>query len=238
MKKHFLPFITLAVTAFLISSCFLNIVEPSGEYISKDYNVRSFENISVSAGMEVILTQDTTTSVRIETYENLFDYLIVKVVNNTLVLTKNVEVLFKNPRIKVYVNVDYLEKIVASSGSKLDLTSGWIADDLDIEMSSGSSAMGTLVLNELNLTLSSGSSAKFEGVADDLNVEASSGSSFRGLDVNVLNGRVFLYSASYAEINASETLYVEGFEASIVRYKGAPDITIKTSSGASVIKLP
>jgi predicted small secreted protein len=238
MKKHFLPFIILVAIAFLISSCFLNIVEPSGEYISKDYNVRSFENVSVSAGMEVILTQDTTTSIRVETYENIFDYLIVKVVNNTLVLTKNVEVLFKNPRIKVYVNVDYLEKIVASSGSKLDLTSGWIADDLYFEMSSGSSAMGTLVLNELNLTLSSGSSAKFEGVADDLNVEASSGSSFRGLDVNVLNGRVFLYSASYAEINASETLYVEGFEASIVRYKGAPDITVKTSSGASVIKLP
>ena len=57
MKKRILPFIILFIAAFALSSCILNVVEPGGEYISKEYHVRSFENISVSAGMELLLTQ-------------------------------------------------------------------------------------------------------------------------------------------------------------------------------------
>jgi hypothetical protein len=238
MKKSMILFFVLAVTAFSLHSCVLNIVDPGGEYVSKDYNIGTFENISVSAGMELILTQDTSTSVRVETYENIFDYLIVKKVNNTLILTKNVEVLFKNPRIKVYVSVANLEEIVASSGSKLNFSSVWIAEDLNIEMYSGSSGVGNLSLNELTLKLSSGSSAKFTGLADDLSVVGSSGSSFRGLALSALDGSVRLSSGSFAEVNASETLYAEGSEVSVIRYKGTPEITVKTSSGASVIKLP
>jgi len=238
MKKSIILFFVLAVTAFSLHSCVLNIVDPGGEYVSKDYNIGTFENISVSAGMELILTQDTSTSVRVETYENIFDYLIVKKVNNTLILTKNVEVLFKNPRIKVYVSVANLEEIVASSGSKVNFSSVWVAEDLNIEMYSGSSGVGNLSLNELTLKLSSGSSAKFTGLADDLSVVGSSGSSFRGLALSALDGSVRLSSGSFAEVNASETLYAEGSEVSVIRYKGTPEITVKTSSGASVIRLP
>lgn len=137
------------------------------------------------------MTQDTTAEVTVKTYENIYDYSIVNVVN------------FKNPRIKVYVNADNLEKIVASSGSKLNFTSVWTADDLNIEMSSGSF-----------------------------------GSPFRGLVISALDGSVRLSSGSYAEVNASETLYAEGSEASLIRYKGTPEITVKTSSGATIIRLP
>ena len=99
MKKSIILLFVLAAIAFSLHSCVLSIIDPAGEYVSKDYNVGTFEKISVSAGIELILSQDTTTAVRVETYENIFDYLIVKKVNNTLILTKNVEVLFKNPRI-------------------------------------------------------------------------------------------------------------------------------------------
>ncbi len=160
MKKSIILLFVLAAIAFSLHSCVLSIIDPAGEYVSKDYNVGTFEKISVSAGIELILSQDTTTAVRVETYENIFDYLIVKKVNNTLILTKNVEVLFKNPRIKVYVNVANLDEIVASSGSEVNFSSVWVAEDLNIEMSSSCSGMGNLSLNNLFLKLSSGSSAK------------------------------------------------------------------------------
>jgi hypothetical protein len=238
MKKSIILLFVLAAIAFSLHSCVLSIIDPAGEYVSKDYNVGTFEKISVSAGIELILSQDTTTAVRVETYENIFDYLIVKKVNNTLILTKNVEVLFKNPRIKVYVNVANLDEIVASSGSKVNFSSVWVAEDLNIEMSSGCSGMGNLSLNNLFLKLSSGSSAKYSGVVDNLTVVGSAGSSFRGLGLSVLDGSVCLSSASFAEVNASETLYAEGSGASVIRYKGTPEITVKTSSETSVIKLP
>jgi hypothetical protein len=238
MKKRILPFIILFIAAFALSSCILNVVEPGGEYISKEYHVRSFENISVSAGMELLLTQDSAISVRVETYESLIDHINVKVANNTLFLTKDVDILFKNTRIKVFVNAAYLDKIEVLSGSKLNITSGWVTNELEIDMSSGSSGTGSLALNELNLKLNSGSYAKFFGAANELSIEASGGSSFRGLGLNVLNGRADLSSGSYAEINASETLFAKGTDGSIIRYKGNPELIINTSSGASVIKLP
>ena len=238
MKRHLFPFIIFIVATFALSSCVLNIVEPGGEYISKEYNLNAFENISVSSGMELILTQDTATAIRVETHENLINHIIVKVVNKTLYFTKDIEILFKNPGIKVFVNVAYLEKIEVLGGSKLNFTSGWVTNDLETDLSAGSSGRGNLALNELDIKLNSGSFAKFAGVANELNIEASGGSSFMGLGLDVLNGRADLSLGSYAEINASETLYAKGSGGSVIRYKGDPELIINTIGGASVIKIP
>lgn len=234
MKKLLLPFFAFVIATLALSSCMFNVMDPEGEYMSRSYDVEPFENISISAGMELILTQDSTTSVKIDTYENFYKHINVEVIDNTLKLTKDIEVSFRNPKIKVYVNIAKLDEIEASSGSSINLNSGWTAEELEIDMSSGSSAYGNINLKRFDLSMSSGAEAQLEGTVEDFSIEASSGSSFRGFELQTINGRADLSSGSMAEINTSGSLYAEGSSGSTIRYKGTSDITIKTSSGASV----
>ncbi len=211
-----------------------NVLEPEGEYISKSYDVEPFENISISAGMELILTQDSTTSVKIDTYENFYKHINVEVIDNTLKLTKDIEVSFRNPKIKVYVNIAKLDEIEASSGSSINLSSGWTAEELEIDMSSGSFAEGTLELQKFSLSMSSGTEAKFSGKVHEFSIDASSGSNFKGFDLEAVNMETDVTSGSYAEVFATGFISVRASSGATVKYKGTNQLEIKTSSGASV----
>ena len=237
MKKLLISFAAIAVTTLALTSCVFNAITPEGEYTSKDYNVEQFKNVSVSSGMELILTQDSTISVKVATYENIHEYINVEVVDSTLKFTKDLEVSFRNPEIKIYVNVAYLEEIKASSGSDLNLSSGWKADELEIEVSSGASAEGRLEVRELSLTMSSGSDAKFTGKADEFSIESSSGSNFKGFDLEAVNVETDLSSGSYAEVFATGFLKARASSGATVKYKGTNQLEVKTSSGASVNKV-
>ena len=234
MKKLLFSFMAIALAALTLSSCVFNAVTPEGEYTSKTFNVEPFNNVSVSSGMELILTQDSTVSVKIDTYENIHEYINVEVIDSTLKFSKDLEVSFRNPDIKIYVNVAYLEEIKASSGSELNLTSGWKADELEIDMSSGSSAECTLEVQELSLSMSSGSDARFTGKAHEFSIEATSGSNFKGFDLEAVNVQTDLSSGSYAEVFATGFISARASSGATVKYKGTNQLEVKTSSGASV----
>lgn len=237
MKKLLLPIFAFVIATLAISSCMFNVLEPEGEYISKSYDVEPFKNVSVSSGMELILTQDSTISVKVATYENIHEYINVEVVDSTLKFTKDLEVSFRNPDIKIYVNAAYLEEIKASSGSELNMNSGWRADELEIEMSSGSSGEGMLDVKDLSLLMSSGSDAKFTGKADEFSIESSSGSNFKGFDLEAVNVETDLSSGSYAEVFVTGFLKARASSGATVKYKGTNQLEVKTSSGASVNKV-
>lgn len=234
MKKLLFSFMAIAVATLALSSCVFNAITPEGEYTSKSYELPTFENIYVSSGMELILTQDSTVSVKVETYENIHEYINVEVVDNTLRLSKDLEVSFRNAEIKVYVNIASLDEIEASSGSELNLTSGWKADELEIDMSSGSSAECTLEVQELSLSMSSGSDARFTGKAHEFSIEATSGSNFKGFDLEAVNVQTDLSSGSYAEVFATGFISARASSGATVKYKGTNQLEVKTSSGASV----
>lgn len=237
MKKLLISFAAIAVATLALTSCVFNAITPEGEYTSKDYNVEQFKNVSVSSGMELILTQDSTISVKVATYENIHEYINVEVVDSTLKFTKDFEVSFRNPDIKIYVNTAYLEEIKASSGSELNMNSGWRADELEIEMSSGSSGEGMLDVKDLSLLMSSGSDAKFTGKADEFSIESSSGSNFKGFDLEAVNVETDLSSGSYAEVFVTGFLKARASSGATVKYKGTNQLEVKTSSGASVNKV-
>ena len=234
MKKLLFSFMAIAVAALTLSSCVFNAVTPEGEYTSKSYELPTFENIYVSSGMELILTQDSTVSVKVETYENIHEYINVEVVDNTLRLSKDLEVSFRNAEIKVYVNIASLDEIEASSGSHLNLTAGWVAEELDIDMSSGSSAQGNIEIKEFSLKMSSGSDATFSGKAEKFTLGSSSGSTLNAFDLEAINCSADLSSGSYAEVFATGCLYAESSSGASIKYKGTSQIEVKTGSGGSV----
>ncbi|MDD3273923.1 MAG: DUF2807 domain-containing protein [Bacteroidales bacterium] len=234
MKKLIILFVAITSLLFASCSCVFSGIHPEGEYIAKTINAEPFENISYSAGMELIITQDSTTSVVLETYENIHDYIQVEVVDNTLKITKDFSVNFINPKIKIYVKTAKLEKITASAGTRLDMSAGWEGETLDIDISAGSSAIGNLMLKELSLNMSAGTRAEFEGRAEKFSLDATSGSSFKSYNMETSICDVNISSGALAYLNVSDYLSAEASSGASIRYKGNPQLKTKIHSGASI----
>ena len=122
MKKHI--FLFAALFAFALSSCsyfgFVS-VDPSGQYIAKKIQTTSFENVSVSSGFELILTQDSLTELTIETYENIHSYIVVEVVGNTLEIHPEEGISFAgDPKVKIHLSCNFLDELSSSGGGRYD----------------------------------------------------------------------------------------------------------------------
>ncbi|MCK9303838.1 MAG: DUF2807 domain-containing protein [Bacteroidales bacterium] len=241
MKKRLNLFLAIASLSFVVlslNSCSFGftVIKPEGEYISKTIETNPFENVSVSSGMELILTQDPTTSVRVETYENIHQYIKTEVTGNTLDFTIDFTVNLLNPKVKVYVNKDKINRISGSGGSRLNLNSGWSADNLEVSMSGGSSAFGKVEAKDLSVSMSGGSRSELEGSAEKLTLDASGGSSCRNFNLAIIQGNMRLSGGASAHITASDFLSVEGSGGASVQYKGNPELRTNLSGGATVRK--
>ncbi|MDP3437899.1 MAG: head GIN domain-containing protein [Bacteroidales bacterium] len=239
MKKSFL--ITIAVLIVAISSCscldFVSI-NPSGPYTAKKINVGSFENVSVSNGFELILTQDPNQELVIETYENIHDYIVVRVDGSTLKIYREGGIFFSgNSNVKIYLSCNHLEKITGSGGSRIYLENGWEGDQLKVSLSGGGRITGAVELNSLYLSMSGGSRSELEGSVGYFSINSSGGSVHKHYGLKAEECRASLSGGASAELFVSELLDVTGSGGTTVRYKGDPHINTKLSGGSSVRKV-
>ena len=124
MKKQI--FFFAAILSIAVSSCsyvgFVS-VHPSGDYIAKKINIGDFDNVSVSSGFELILTQDSVSSLSIETYENLQNYIIVDIEGNTLKIYRENGINFSGrPDVKINLSRKNLNRISSSGGGRINIT--------------------------------------------------------------------------------------------------------------------
>ncbi len=239
MKKTIL--LTFSVLIVAISSCScldLVSIRPSGAYIAKKIHVGNFENVSVSNGFELIITQDPHQELVIETYENVHDYIVVRVEGNTLKIYRDGGIFFTgNTNVKIYLSCNYLEKISGSGGSRIYLDNGWQGDALKITLSGGGRVEGEVNLNSLYLSMSGGSRSELDGNVDYLSITSSGGSVHRHYGLHANECYASLSGGASAELYVTEFLDVTGSGGTTVRYKGNPEVRTRLSGGSSVRKI-
>ncbi|PKP05528.1 MAG: hypothetical protein CVU10_11765 [Bacteroidetes bacterium HGW-Bacteroidetes-5] len=238
MKKKLILFITVLFVAVTSCSCLdLMSVRPSGQYIAKKINVGDFENVSVSNGFELILTQDSKEELVIETYENVHEYIVVRVEGSTLKIYREGGIFFSgNTKVKIHLSCSYLGKITGSGGTKIDMESGWSGDQMKISISGGGRIFGNLKLNSLYMSMSGGSRSELEGEVDYLSLSSSGGSVHRHFGLETNECRASMSGGASAELYVKERLEVSGSGGTSVRYRGNPQLSTKLSGGSSVHK--
>jgi len=239
MKK--LIFIISAALMFTVSSCdfpgFVS-VHPTGEYITKQIQIGAFENVSVSGGLELVLTQDSVSSLNVKTYENIQKHIIVEVVGNTLRIYKEIGINFSSDAdVKINLSCKALAEIETSGGSRVDMNNGWNGEKLYLSISGGGSAIGKVSLKSLELSMSGGSRSEIEGTVEYLTINSSGGSRHNHFALEAKKCRADMSGGASAELNVSESLEVYGSGGTRVRYKGNPQIIEHLSGGSSIHKV-
>jgi Putative auto-transporter adhesin, head GIN domain len=201
----------------------------------------SFTKITVSSGIELILTQSNelalATSVSDEKYETM---LRTDVENGVLKIWFDMQgtkwVRDRNRKLKVYLSCKTIESIKGSSGATVKLVNEVASDQMSISFGSGAKFTGKLQVKTLNADVNSGAEINVTGTAHSLSATASSGASFRGYGLTSQDCEVKVSSGANLWVEAEKKLWVNASSGGQVKYKGNAVLEKKSLSSGGTVK--
>ena len=229
----------LSVSAISFSCNFLNEgIEGNGVIKTENRKVGEFDKVDVSGSMHLYVTQGATHSLRIETDENLMEFIEVNESGGRLhVRPRDNFNLDPSKEIKVYVSAPGYKSLGASGAchiySENKLSS---SDILDIDLSGASHAEIDVNAPKVVAGLSGASSVLLSGETKEFDVDGSGSSDIKSGDLLAETVDVDISGAGEAEVFASVKLDVHISGAGSVRYKGSPSITQSISGAGSISK--
>lgn len=233
MKKLFSLLCLLSVAACLHAQKIIN--DPNAEA----RNVGSFTGISVSGGIDVIISYGNE-AVAVSAARPEYRERIKTEVENGIL-----KIWYDNKRgisinggknLKAYVSYKTLKSLEASGGSDLTAESAIASTELVLRVSGGSDFRGAVNTSKLTVNQSGGSDVRISGKANTLNVDASGGSDFKGYDLVADVCDLEASGASDIEITANKEITARASGASDIHYKGSPSVKEAKASGASSVR--
>jgi hypothetical protein len=231
----------------------------TSSYLSgESRSVGEFSGIHVSTGVNVVFKQESPANIKVIADADKLQYIMTKVENGVLKVyvdnkgQKNLK--FKN--ISVNVSSPRMDNIKTSSGSTFTTINSVRENSLTIDASSGSVVKGKFhIANETNVEATSGSDIKIDLNSKNLVFKGSSGSdsSIEGqagmakFDISsgaICKGENFRANQVEAEstsgasisVNVVDKLKAKASSGGLIKYKGNPEITsdISKMSGGSL----
>jgi hypothetical protein len=210
----------------------------SGNVISETRKVNCFDALSVSYPAEIMITQGSTESVKIEAEDNLLPNLKTEVKGNTL------EIFYKrngdkhvNPTktVKITIVVKDLSNVDFTSAGNLTID-GLKTNSLDVSLSgAGNLNLDQILVKTLGIDLSGAGSLNASGTADDLSLNISGFGDFKGKDLHSQDARVEISGAGSATTWVDKNLDAQISGAGSISYYGTASVT-KQISGVGDIK--
>ncbi|MCH7534771.1 MAG: DUF2807 domain-containing protein [Bacteroidetes bacterium] len=120
MKSHPFAFGTVVICLFFVfGSCntFITPIEGLETTVQKSFDFKDFSCVQLTQGFEAEIIQANDFGVSVEISNNLEQYLIAKVVNDTLYLGMKEEHTFLRPVIYAQIQLPLLIKLIARNKS-------------------------------------------------------------------------------------------------------------------------
>jgi len=237
--KHFFK----SISFLLIALIGINAAVFAGEREKSDNrNVRNFDAVKVSSGIDLYISMGDNESVKVVADDDIIEDVKTEVRGGTLhVYMKNnnswVNIFNwgNSTSRKVYVTARELKSIEASSGSDVKSENTLKGDALKVHASSGSDVILEVVYKEVSLSSSSGSDARLSGKAKYFKASSSSGSDINARNLEAQVCRVSVSSGADATVTATDELKANASSGGDVRYYGSPSVVdINESSGGDV----
>lgn len=210
----------------------------SGNVVPETRSVSSFSTVEVSGAIDVYVKQDSTTSVRVETDDNLQEYVRVETNGSTLeIYTEGGFNLRPSHKTKVYVSNPAFDGFKVSGASSVTSESEISsAERISLQLSGASEGRLQLNAPRVIVDVSGASGANLRGRTKDLEATASGASKIRGYELLTENSHVDANGASQIEVYASVKIEGEASGASGINYRGNATNSVRTSGASHVGK--
>jgi hypothetical protein len=220
----------------LVSACGIVPIFGSGNLVTETPQVSSFEAVAISGVGDLIVIQDGTESVTVETDDNLMQYLVTDVRDGTLELRlerKGVDN-FRPTRLVFTVHIKKLTGVTASG--TWNFTAEKInTDNLSIVGSgTGRVDICTLIADTLTVTLSGTTAMYATGQVTSQSITISGTGAYRTADLRSKTADVLVSGTGDAVLWATNFLTVSIQDAATVQYYGNPQTNIDTHGASSI----
>ena len=238
MKRKIQILASLIISVIISTSCIF--MEPSikgnGNVVEETRKTGDFDEIIVSRGMNVYISQGEETKVVVKADENLLDVIETRIEGDALKITSN-QSIRKAKSKKVFITIPKITMIKSSSGSNVYSETVIESKRLEVSTSSGSNMKLDLETRNVTALASSGSNLKLEGSTNNFSGKASSGSNIKAKELTSDNCEVKVSSGANIWITAKEKLEAHASSGGNIYYSGKPESTnIEKSSGGNVIQ--
>jgi len=234
MKKKLIPFLVGSIVISLVfSSCFYGI-RGNRNVVKSERQVEIFESISASAGIDVILTQDSVAKVVVEADDNLQENIKTEVSNGELKIYPEKQIRSCKAK-RVCVSFKTVHAIDGSSGADIKSTSRLRLPILEISASSGANIDLAVEGDGLTAESSSGGVINLTGTVNNLSVDGSSGARIKAPDFQSKTCNAGASSGATIKISVSEKIIAKASSGGNISVNGNPkEREVEKSSGGSV----
>jgi len=239
MKKIFFVAIIILFTASGCRDIFGRRIRGNGHIQTETRTTSSFNGVDVSGAINIYVLQDSLNSVKVESDENLLQYVEVYNEGNTLKIHQREGVNLKPSReIKVYVSGPDFKRFEASGACNI-YSENKVAgkDGIEIDLSGASDVKMDLKSPKVDAELSGAGTINLKGETKDFTVKGSGSTDIKCFDLMAENVEVRITGAGDADVFASVKLDVHVSGAGSVRYKGNANVSQNVSGAGSVKKV-
>ena len=227
-----------AILSLILSSCWFigPSVKGNGNVTEEIRQVAVFDQIHVSRGMNVYVTQGSPAKVVVTADNNLHEIIETKVEGGVLKIFVNENIRWAKEK-KVMVTVDKLSGVQSTSGANAWSTNQIMSENLELKASSGANLTMDVNAKYLKADCSSGANIKLSGLAKEADLETSSGANLKGPDLKAENCKMRASSGGNVSSTVNGKLEAHASSGGNVIYYGEPTETdVNTSSGGNIHK--
>ena len=238
MKQKFFFIQVGFILVMILSSCIFTgpSVRGNGDVKEEIRNTGDFDEIKVSRGMNVYISQGNESSVIVKADENLLDAIETNVEGGILKVTTNSNIR-KATELKVMVTVSELNAVKTTAGSNVFSENTFETNEIDLSATAGSNMKMNLEVKSVDVSASAGSNIKLSGSAKSINCSASSGSNIKAEEFTSTECVARVSSGANIWIIAKNDFKGRASSGGNIFYYGNPATTdIQKSSGGNVIK--
>ena len=234
--KHFQIIGIFAILSIVFSSCWF--LGPSkkgnGNVTEHIRQVDEFDEIKVSRGMNVYISQGSPAKVIVIADSNLHEVIKTDVDGGVLEIYVDENVRWAKEK-KVMVTVEKLTGVETTSGSNVWSQGQIRSENLELKASSGANQTMEVDAKFLIADCSSGANIKLSGLAKEAELGASSGANLKGQDLKADRCKMRASSGGNVSSIVVEKLDATASSGGNIVYWGEPTSTeIQQSSGGNI----
>lgn len=208
---------------------------------TKNVAVSNFSEVSVSAGIQLLITQGSSESAKIVANSDVIDEVEITKSGSEVKVGWKSNWGFNNSRrnksAKVYISYKKLNSLSASSGSSIQTENPLKTDHLSATASSGASINANVTSSDLQVEISSGATIALTGKTTNLKLQASSGASVSTANLTAEYGTAEASSGASVTVNVTKALETRASSGGNIRYKGEASLKNNSSRSGSVSKI-
>ncbi len=226
----------LLVTGLIaLTSC--THITGSGNIITEKRETGNFKGISTGGSYEVEVKIGPSTSVEVESDDNLIKYIETKVAGGVLIISTKRHRNFVNGHFKVYVTAPEINSLKGSGAASIKVKDVLKSNGKILLEASGSADINAAVdAPEIETEASGASNIELSGRTKNYTAKASGSADIKSSMLQTENSIVKASGASSAHVHASVSLQAEASGSASVYYRGGASVQQKTSGAADIKK--